>query len=132
MSTDPTPVGDPAARELAARKAAQAVRAQRAEDGEIDRQIDTEHQCPECGPTSEPARQYGYLSGYVYEPIVHHEYGEPREVVEGRPCFTCNPERWRAWQDGRLRSTSKPKVESATDRQAREQDRARRERSSFA
>lgn len=130
--SDPPSIAGPLAQEAAARRAAQAVRAQRARDGEIDRRIDQETQCPECGPQTDAALQHGHHPGFVRTPVITHIYGEPREVVEDRPCFTCNPGRWQAWQEGTMRSSRRAKVETAEGRQVAEQDRRKRERNSFA
>ena len=58
--------------------------------------------------------------------------GETEVLVEWRPCFTCNPERWRAWQEGTLHSSSRARVESAEDRQLQQQERRQREQQSWA
>jgi len=134
VNPDPTPIADPLAREVAARRAAQAGRAERARLGEVDREIG--NRCPECGPAGAGGTAAGPHPGWVpvTREIPAEQAGtvEPSLVVEWRPCFTCNPDRWQAWQEGTLRSPGRGKVETPQDRAAREQERRTRERSAFA
>jgi hypothetical protein len=138
---DPTSISGPLGEEIRARRAAQGIRAERARYGQLVRELG--NTCQECGPAGAGGGDAGEHPGYV--PVTHEivnrrtgeveldsRTGQAKTVTEWRPCFTCNPERWRAWQEGKLHSTSQPKIESAADRQARDQDRQQRERSSFA
>ncbi len=134
MTTDPTPIADPLAREVAARRAAQARRAERARLGEVDRELG--NLCPECGSAGAGGTAAGTHPGWVPVsreiPAEKARTVEPCLVVEWRPCFTCNPDRWQAWQEGKLRSPGRAKVETPQDRAARDQERRTRERSAFA
>jgi hypothetical protein len=113
--SDPDPAGSPLAQEAAARRVAQANRAERARLRRVDREIAAA--CPECGPAGAGGGDAGMHPGYVPvsretvdtktgEVKIDPRTGHPELVVEWRPCFTCNPDRWRAWQEGNLRSSN--------------------------
>ncbi len=141
MSPEPTPVAGPLAEEIRARKATQGIRAERARFGQQVRELG--NTCPECGPAGAGGGDAGMHQGYVPvtreiadpasgEVKVDPRTGETEVLVEWRPCFTCNPERWRAWQEGTLHSSSRARVESAEDRQLQQQERRQREQQSWA
>lgn len=139
MTADPTQIRSPLEAEARARRAAQHDRAERARLGEVDRRIADEHQCPECGPAAAgdptspdwPGINTGFVP--VRRTVAPGQPGnaqgsEPVEVVEWRPCFTCSPDRWRAWQEATLRSPRRPKAQAQGNDEA--QEGRRRERSS--
>ncbi len=113
MSADPLSVRDALAEEARARKAAQGVRAERARFGQQIRELG--NTCRECGPGGAGGADAGMHPGFVPvsreladpstgEVKVDPKTGRPELLVEWRPCFTCNPDRWAAWQEGTLRS----------------------------
>ncbi len=130
--SSPTAVADALHAELAARRKHQRERHERARLGEYDR--DVGNTCKECGPVNPLVAEHGELRGFV--PVVFKVPAgltgttEDQEKVGHRPCFTCNPDRWEAWQRGDM--ASKPaKGETAADRQAKEQKRRAQEEASW-
>ncbi len=128
MTADPTQVRSPLELEIRARRSAQALRAERARLGEIDLEIG--NTCPECGPDGAGGTDAGMMAGWV--PVTVEvpagkvgvgEYREPWIQVQWQPCFSCNPDRWAAWQEGNLRGSRRPRGETA----AHQQDRHSRE-----
>ncbi len=122
MSADPLSVRDPLAEEVRARKAAQGIRAEHARFGQQLRELG--NTCPECGPAGAGGGDAGMHPGFVPvtreladpstgEVKVDAKTGRPELLVEWRPCFTCNPDRWRAWQEGRMRAADRDRRASA-------------------
>lgn len=132
MTADPTQVRSALEREVIARRGAQAHRAERARLGEIDLEIG--NTCPECGPDGAGGGEAGMHPGFV--PVTRtipartpgNRGGEPVEVTDWRPCYSCRPERWAAWQENNLRGTSRPKVRVQGEGTGREEDRQSRAR----
>jgi hypothetical protein len=96
--------GGPLADELAARRAAQHDRAERARLGAYDREHG--NTCSECGPANPATAELGGHRGWVpatvdIPPQVEGNLDRFTRVV-WRPCFSCNRARWQAWQRDEL------------------------------
>jgi hypothetical protein len=138
---DPVLAGRVITRELAARRAAQRARGQAARDDEYDRlQAEVEACQGECRAPGSTRGGVLCGDGSVTQGMVAvDDRGDP--LVEAplagdpfvltRPCFDCNPERWEAWQAGRLAGKKRTKPENAEDRRVREDKRRRQEQQSF-
>ena len=112
-----TPTDTALARESAARAALRRQRGEHARLRELDR---GPLACPECGPGNPAAAEYGPVPRFVPVARVAQvdtasgEIVDPTEVVEWRPCYTCNPDTWKAWQNGKLQDKRRRGKDSDT------------------
>ena len=124
---EPVAVKEALARELAARRALQRERAERARLAEIDQALG--NPCPECGPANPLVREHGHHRGFVplVEPRTTYRCAstarlratgglrdpatwrlEQQAALAYRPCLACNRARWEAWQAGQLAAKPTP------------------------